>query len=162
MLDIFKVLGEQHRDLKMMAQVFNDESCDIYTKQNFLTDFIKLYQRQFNAKKQTLYEVLKDSEESQTLIFEFMEEFAVAQILIEELQDCEYLSYWNLEISAKAKVLAKVVEDHLCEEETEFFTTAKRVLSSERRLLVGEEFKQKFEAGLKAKKEPSQITLGYL
>ncbi len=148
--DIIFLIQEQHQKLKILTNILKSGHVDSSEKQKQLAHFINLLAANCCAESQTIYEVLKDIKDSEPLTFEGMEEHAVAKILIDELEELNFRSQWNAEIEAKAKILAEIVEHHMAEEESEFFSLARRLLTNAELIIIGEEFKQKLIINFKA------------
>lgn len=143
--DVLSVIKRQHDQLRKFILVLKDENADGLEKQDQLDQFINLLNRHSEAEEQTLYDVLKDMKSSELLALEAMEEHALAKNLIQELTDAEYRTCWNSYIEAKAKVLADIIDHHAKDEEDRLFKEAKKLLTKQELVFLGEEFEQKCE-----------------
>ena len=141
--DILSLIKDQHETLRTSARVLQDESADPTEKQDHLAQFIALLNIHTQAEEQTIYDILKDIQASEITALEALEEHEVAKNLVQELEDVDFRSSWNKVISAKAKVLADIVDHHAREEEKVLFKEARRLLTKEELIALGEEFKLK-------------------
>lgn len=142
---ILSVMQEQHNILRESIHVLIDENASGSEKQKQLLQFINLFTAHSEAEENTIYEELRFITGTQMIVYEALEEHAIAKILIEELIAADFQLVWSAEIAAKAKVLAQIVDRHLLEEETNFFKTAKETFSVDELLMLGKEFKRQFE-----------------
>lgn len=138
--DILSLIKEQHETLRISARVLQDETADPIDKQDHLAQFIALLNIHTQAEEQTIYDVLKDIQASEISALEAIEEHEVAKNLVQELEDVDFRSSWNNVISAKAKVLADIVDHHAREEEKVLFKEARRLLTKDELIALGDEF----------------------
>lgn len=141
--DILVLMKEQHDQLRQSIVVLQDEKLDALNKQDELAKFINLLNMHSEAEEQTIYDVLKDIQASEFTTLEAIEEHALAKNLVQDLEDADYKSYWTQTISAKAKVLADIVENHIKMEEHVFFKEARSLLTKAELINLAEEFQQK-------------------
>jgi hemerythrin superfamily protein len=127
--DILSRIKEQHEKLRVGIKVLKSENASDQDKQERLEDFIDLLKRHSEAEEETIYDVMKSMNDEQTMIFESVEEHAIAKHLVKELEDADYSKRWNHKIAAKAKVLAEIVEHHAKEEEQDLFPDARKVFT---------------------------------
>lgn len=141
--DVLSIIKDQHDILRKSIRILKNDGADPNDKQDHLAKFISLLTMHSEAEEQTIYDVLKDIQMSEMTTLEAIEEHTIAKNLVQDLEDADYKSYWNNNIAAKAKVLAEIVELHANEEEKTFFKEARKLLTKEELIFIGEEFEKK-------------------
>ena len=142
--DILALIENQHRQMNTITHSIYVSELKEIEKQIQLANLIHIFAAHSEAKMRTIYDILKDVNCAQRITFDAMEENAVAKILIEELEGLDYRRHWNNEIELKAKVLARIIDNHMDQEEEEFFTEVRKALTKSEIDLVGAQFKEIF------------------
>ena len=139
----FISLMEKHHDfMKESIRVLLDKECLPNEKQAQLGRFLHLLAMHSKAEEETLYLALKTAGLKLARVegARAQDEHDIAAQLSDELKDTEFESIWTEEIEAKAQVLANLVFNHMEEEETETFGTAKKDLSREELKVLRDEY----------------------
>jgi hemerythrin-like domain-containing protein len=138
--NVLNIIKDQHKILKQSIAVLKSEKADVHKKIENLEKFIDLLKMHSEAEEQTLYEQLGELEEGKMIICESEEEHSIAKKIVDELESANYKNSWNVQVEAKAKVLAEMVEHHAEEEEKETFAVARKNFTSFELEAMGEQF----------------------
>lgn len=135
--DIIKLLLADHEPLKRLINILKEPRNSMKIRRRAFEQFEPLFMVHAHAEQESFYVYLKD--ENKELRIEGLEgevEHELAEHMIDEVKMAEDADVW----SARAKVLAELVEHHLKEEEREFFPTFKKETDVEDRILVGKQY----------------------
>jgi len=155
--NVLSLIKAQHDSLRESMKVLKEENIVSSAKIKHLERFIKILKMHSEAEENTLYSVMKDLENDEMIILEALEEHRIAKELITDLEDMNYKNNWTNETTAKAKVLAEMVEHHADEEEDEVFSEARRNFTSFELEGLGDEF-QRICDDFETKEEPGVAT----
>lgn len=138
--NIISLIKDHHFILKDAIKVLKDYRGTPLSKRKKLTQFLEAFKMHAISEEETLYERMRTLPKMRILSLEAAQEHKIAESLAEELEGLRYQDQWNDEISAKAKVLASLVEHHLLEEEKEILPLIKLQLSRAELLDLGREY----------------------
>jgi hemerythrin-like domain-containing protein len=130
----FIALLEKHHDfLEESISVLMSRDAAEEEKQRHLGRFLHLINMHAKAEEETLYLGLMNSVEKLPRVEgnALQDEHDIAFVLADELRELNFDRRWNEAIEAKAQVLAGLVQNHIKEEESEVFKTAKREISAD-------------------------------
>ncbi len=127
------LLKEHHDFLKESIKVIMDSKTSIPDKREHLSRFFNLLEMHGKAEQETLYVHLQQNTEEEARLegLSGQDEHDIAFQLRDELLAMNYKTQWNDEISAKAKVVAGLIKNHIKEEESTMFSIAKNDLTDE-------------------------------
>jgi hypothetical protein len=143
--DILKLIETDHKPLKKLIKLLKNSDIELAQRKTAFEEFSSLLLVHAHSEQQSLYAFMEKQEELRAESFEGEVEHDLAEQMVEAVTNESDADMW----SAKAKVLAELVEHHVKEEEDEMFTDVKKEVSSEQRIAIGEKYlqlKQKFEA----------------
>lgn len=135
--DIVKLILLDHMPLKRLISILKDSTLTIRTRRRAFDQFAPLFLVHAHAEQESLYTFLKD--ENRSLRVHGLEgevEHALAEYMLEEVRMAEDAGIW----SARAKVLAELVEHHLEEEEHEIIPEFKKEVDIEDRVMIGKQY----------------------
>jgi hypothetical protein len=135
--DIIKLILLDHLPIKRLIGMLKDTDSPIRTRRRAFEQFAPLLLVHARAEQESLYTFLKD--ENHELRVDGLEgdvEHALAEHMIEEVEMAENADVW----SARAKVLAELVEHHIEEEEEEILPHFKKESDIEDRILIGKQY----------------------
>jgi hemerythrin-like domain-containing protein len=122
--DILKLILEDHKPLKKLIKVFEE--------------FAPLLIAHAKPEEQTLYVAMKEEDDMRVDGCEGDTEHAIADQLVGEIKAEKDADVWT----AKAKVLAELVEHHIEEEEEEMFPEFKKKSDADERALLGAKYQE--------------------
>ncbi|WP_409478939.1 hemerythrin domain-containing protein [Pseudobdellovibrio sp. HCB154] len=157
---IVSLILEQHRMLYEFTKTLKDSKSNEAAKQKALFDLVGLWVPHAQAEENALYDEIIFSKEVQHQLDEAIEEHAIMQIMIEELEGLNFRLTWNKNIEQKAKALADVIDRHVLVEEESYLKLVQDLIPPENLQLLGREFTRQFEAvasHYKASLKPSRI-----
>lgn len=116
--DIIDLILDDHRPLKELIKVMKDvEQHDFEDRQEAFEKFARLLTLHAKPEERTMYDYMKSDAETRELAFEGDVEHGLADQLVEEIKRTEDNDdLW----SARVKVLAELIENHIEEEESDF------------------------------------------
>jgi len=158
--NILNVIIKQHHEMREYIHVIKHIESTSVEKQRALLDLVSVWIAHSQAEENTLYDEVSFSSEIKPHLDEAIEEQAIAQIMIEELENLNFRLNWNLIIQVKAKALAEVIEQHLKNDEATYLRMIVELLPQEDLQLLGHEFTRQFEATAahnKASLKPSRV-----
>lgn len=158
--NVVNVIIQQHHEMREFIHNIKTVETSSGEKQRSLLELVALWMAHSQAEENTLYDEVSFSSEIKPHLDEAIEEHAIAQILIEELEALNFRLSWNTLIQAKAKALAEVIEQHLKNDEATYLKLILELLPQEDLQLLGREFKRQFEATAahnKASLKPSRV-----
>lgn len=135
--DIVKLILLDHAPLKRLIAILKDSDLTIRTRRRAFDQFAPLLLVHAHAEQESFYAFLKD--ENRELRVHGLEgevEHALAEYMIDEVKMAEDVGVW----SARAKVLAELVEHHIEEEESEIIPDFKKEVDIEDRVLIGKQY----------------------
>lgn len=135
--DIVKLILLDHAPLKRLIAILKDSELTIRTRRRAFDQFAPLLLVHAHAEQESFYTFLKD--ENRELRVHGLEgevEHALAEYMIDEVKMAEDAGIW----SARAKVLAELVEHHIEEEESEIIPDFKKEVDIEDRILIGKQY----------------------
>lgn len=130
--EFFSLLIEHHDYIKESIRVLMDDYSTDLEKQGQLVRFFRLVEMHAKAEEETLYVHLKQNPYKEARIEGYggKDEHDVVFQMEDELLRMGYLTEWNEEIAAKARVVAALFKNHISEEEDRMFKIAKRNFAS--------------------------------
>lgn len=135
--DIVKLIMLDHAPLKRLIAILKDSDLTIRTRRRAFDQFAPLLLVHAHAEQESFYAFLKDeNKELRVHGLEGEVEHALAEYMIDEVRMAEDAGIW----SARAKVLAELVEHHIEEEEEEIIPDFKREVDVEDRVLIGKQY----------------------
>lgn len=143
---IVAIILDQHHQLRELTVVLKYPKWNKDEKQTALLEFINLWSAHAQAEENALYDEVMFSADVQNQIDAALDEHAMAQTLIDDLEALNFRITWSLDIEKKAKALAEVVESHMSTEEDSYLKLIQDLLPLEEQLLLGREFSRQFEA----------------
>ncbi|AZZ35534.1 hypothetical protein CIK05_01535 [Bdellovibrio sp. qaytius] len=158
--NIVNVIIKQHQELREFVHVIKSLNSTSVERQRALLDMVNLWTAYSWAEENTLYGEVAFSAEIKPYLDEATEEQAIAQILIEELEELNFRLNWDSVIQNKAKALAEVVDEHIKNDEATYLKLILELLPQEDLQLLGREFTRQFEATAahnKASLKPSRV-----
>ncbi len=135
--DIIKLILADHEPLKRFIGILKDLDTPIRTRRRIFDQFVPLLLVHARSEQESLYTFLKD--ENKELRIDGLEgdvEHELAEHMVEEVKMSEGAELW----SARAKVLAELVEHHLKEEESDIFPAFKKESDVEDRVMIGKQY----------------------
>ena len=157
---IVAIILDQHHQLREFTVVLRYPKWNKEEKQAALLEFISLWSAHAQAEENALYEEVMFSAEVQKQIDAALDEHAMAQTLIDDLEALNFRITWSVDIEKKAKALAEVVESHISSEEGSYLKLIQDLLPLDEQLLLGREFSRQYEAIAshnKASLKPSRL-----
>lgn len=154
-LDIVSAIKNNHALLRKYIQVLVKSENSLGEKQQALLDIVNYWTAHSSAEENTLY----DETQSQ-LTSDALEEHAIIQIMIDELESLSFRITWNRLIEVKARALAGVIDHSILDEQDTYFKWIKQLIPPRDLLLLGHEYQRQFEAALirnKASLKPSHF-----
>jgi hemerythrin superfamily protein len=136
--DILKLILEDHKPLKKLIKVLKDSDKDLATRQKAFEEFAPLLIAHAKPEEQTLYVAMKEEDDMRVDGCEGDTEHAIADQLVGEIKAEKDADVWT----AKAKVLAELVEHHIEEEEEEMFPEFKKKSDADERALLGAKYQE--------------------
>lgn len=134
--DIVKMLLDDHRPLKRCIEILKNSELNLSSRRAAFNEFAPLLTIHAKAEEAVLYNFEKTEIDMRESAFEGDVEHALAEQMIEEVKQAVDKDIW----SAKAKVLAELVEHHIKEEETETFRELKKEAKPADLIRLGEEY----------------------
>ena len=143
--EFFSLLIEHHDYLKESIRILTDHKSTDLEKQNQLIRFFRLVEMHGKAEEETLYVHLKQNpvKEARLEGHGGKDEHDVVFQMEDELLKMGYLTDWNEEIDAKARVVATMVKNHLAEEEDRMFKIAKKNFAESEMELLRDQYMAK-------------------
>lgn len=133
---IFEVLQREHRQVSELFEKLQG-SADGVGRSRLFETLRKELEAHAEAESDTLYEVLKQHEQTQDQVLEGEQEHHVVKTLLRELDQVDSDGeVWQ----AKLEVLKENVEHHVAEEEGELFGAARDLISEEQAEYLAERF----------------------
>jgi len=135
--DIIKLILADHEPLKRFISILKDLETPIRTRRRVFVQFAQLLLVHARSEQESLYSFLKD--ENKELRIDGLEgdiEHELAEHMIEEVKMSEDADLW----SARAKVLAELVEHHLEQEESDMLPVFKKESDVEDRVMIGKQY----------------------
>lgn len=135
--DIVALILKDHKPLKKLIETLKNETLQRRAKEDKLEEFVMLLAAHSKAEEQSLYVYMKESRVLRMQAFEGDTEHAIAEQLIHEINATPDDDEW----SAKVKVIAELVENHILEEEKVIFKKVEECLSLTVRQTIGKLYK---------------------
>lgn len=135
--DIVKLIVADHLPLKRLISVLKNSDLSIRARRRAFEQFAPLLLVHAHAEEESLYTFLKY--EKKDLRIHGLEgdvEHALAEYMIDEVKMAEDAGVW----SARAKVLAELVEHHIKEEEEQIIPDFKKEVDVEDRVFIGKQY----------------------
>jgi hemerythrin superfamily protein len=147
-MDIYQILKSDHKEVSNLFKKLEDTSDNagktrdrIFGK---LHDELKAHS---SAEEEMFYPRLKDNASTRDLVAHALHEHQAVDRMLAEMSTMESASS---EWSKKCKMLHKMVEDHVKEEENKIFPEAKKILSDDEAKELGKQFKREEDKMLKS------------
>jgi len=134
--DIIDMILEDHKPIKKHIKILKDLEVDIDERKETFESFASQLDAHAQSEERTLYEFMKKEDDLLEEALEGDVEHGLAKQLIEELKDSDDDAMW----SAKAKVLAEMVEHHIEEEEEDIIPDFRKHSEKSERSQLGQEY----------------------
>ena len=134
--DIIDLIKEDHKPLKKLIKIMKDTDQDFDERKSAFKEFAPLLTVHAKAEERVLYECLKDDEDLREKGFEGEIEHNLAELMVEQSRRTRDEDVWT----AKAKILAELVEHHIEEEEDDILPSYKKSSEKEERERLGEAY----------------------
>tara|TARA_B110001454_G_scaffold83721_1_gene80537 strand:+ start:18790 stop:19422 length:633 start_codon:yes stop_codon:yes gene_type:complete len=136
---IVQMILDDHKPLKRCIGILKNSELSLSSRRAAFNEFAPLLTIHAKAEEAVLYTYEKTEVDMRENAFEGDVEHALADQLVEEVKQSVDKDIW----SAKAKVLAELVEHHIKEEETEMFPELKKEADVSDLIRLGEEYQIK-------------------
>lgn len=157
--DVIQMILDDHKPLKRCIEILKNSEMKLSSRRAAFNEFVPLLLLHTKAEEMVLYSFEKIEVDMREEAFEGDVEHALAQQMIEDIKQSVDKDMW----SAKAKVLAELVEHHIKEEETEMFPELKKEAEEAELIRLGKDYlaeKNKIKKGILhpaiQREEPSQ------
>lgn len=137
--DIIQMILDDHKPLKRCIEILKNSELSLSSRRAAFNEFAPLLTIHAKAEEAVLYTFEKTEVDMREEAFEGSVEHALAEQMMEEVKQSVDKDIW----SAKAKVLAELVEHHIQEEETEMFPELKKETGASDLIRLGEEYQSK-------------------
>lgn len=134
--DIIDIILEDHKQLKDNIEIMKDLKKSFQERQAAFQQFAPLLLSHAKPEELTWYVEMEKDQEMRVDGLEGEVEHVLAEQLVAELRATKDEDLW----SAKAKVLAELVEHHIKEEEDEQLPEFKHSSSKDRRIELGQKY----------------------
>ena len=131
--DIIKLILNDHKPLKKLIKILKNLNAKFSDRKLAFTEFAPRLLIHAKPEEQSLYEFMKKDEDLRVEGLEGDTEHAITDQLINEIKMIQDEDVWT----AKAKVLAELVEHHIEEEEEQMFPEFKKNSSLPQRADIG-------------------------
>lgn len=129
---IFSLIHEDHQELRDFIRLFKKESVTPDELKEHLPNFVSALEGYVKAKQRSLYDGFRDFTPVRKKIAKGEIEHSVADALAFEIHDYDLDERSDfMEIAAKAKVLAELVELHINEEEKDLLAELRNHMSTQ-------------------------------
>lgn len=154
-IDVLTLIANAQQILTDITETLDCKDLDCSVKQACLREFISVLRANSKAKLNTIYDILKDFEETESCTNDAIESQAILQIMIDQLESLNYENKWTSAVQSKAECLTHFAKQSFREEQTELFEKAKNILSTEELRIIGDQFTEEIK---NAQKRPRHIT----
>lgn len=135
--DVLQMIMDDHKPLKRLIAVLKNQDLSLSARRSAFNEFAPLLTIHAKAEESTLYVHMKKQDGSmRTDGLEGEVEHFLADLMVEETKKTVDKDVWT----AKAKVLAELVEHHIAEEEVEMFPEIKKKVEMLDLVRLGEEY----------------------
>lgn len=130
--DFISLIKEHHNYIRESIHVILNKNSNNTDKQINLIRFFRLLEMHGKAEEETLYVHLRFNRKKEARLEGYggQDEHDLAFQLEDELLEMGYLTQWNEEIEAKARVVATLMQTHLQEEESKMFRVAQKDMNA--------------------------------
>lgn len=144
--DIIQMILDDHKPLKRCIEILKNSEMNLSSRRAAFNEFAPLLLIHAKAEEAVLYAFEKTEVDMREDAFEGDVEHALAEQMVEDVKQSVDKDIW----SAKAKVLAELVEHHIKEEESEMFPELKKEANASELIRLGEDYlaeKNKIKGG---------------
>lgn len=144
--DIIQMILDDHKPLKRCIEILKNSEVNLSSRRAAFNEFVPLLLIHAKAEESVLYAFEKTEIDMREDAFEGDVEHALAEQMVKDVKQSVDKDLW----SAKAKVLAELVEHHIKEEETEMFPELKKEAGAADLIRLGENYlavKNKIKGG---------------
>lgn len=134
--DLITLILDDHRPLKEMIRVLKDAGRSLGERRGVFEDFARHLTVHARPEEEVLYARMKDDPVLRTEAFEGEVEHGLTDQMLEEAKRTDDANLW----SARVKVMAELLENHIHLEETELLPDFKARTTLEERARMGREF----------------------
>lgn len=134
--DIIALILADHKPLKRLIKILKDTEASVSSRRSAMSEFGPLLTVHAQAEEKALYKYMEKKDELREESFEGEVEHNLADLMLKAVLEERNQDKW----SAKAKVLAELVEHHVEEEEKEMLPEFKAETSEETRRVIGEKY----------------------
>jgi len=138
--EITALLKDHHLLLKSAIPALKDERISMSRKRGKLTRFVDQLKMHSVAEEKAFYERLINERWMHFEILECIAEHALVDTLLRDIEVMILQNEWNDYLSVKARLLAKLVEEHVNREEKEIFREVREKLGLGEREDMGREY----------------------
>jgi len=145
--DVIQMILDDHKPLKRCIEILKNSEMNLSSRRAAFNEFAPLLLLHAKAEEVVLYSFEKTEVDMREEAFEGDVEHALAEQMIEDVKQSVDKDIW----SAKAKVLAELVEHHIKEEETEMFPELKKESDAADLIRLGKDYlaeKNKIKDGI--------------
>lgn len=146
--DIIQLILQDHRPLKKLIKILKDSKKDLSERKAAFEEFAPALLAHAKSEEAVLYVAMKKEEDLREGGFEGDVEHGLADQMIDEVRAASDDDLW----SARAKVLAELVEHHIEEEEEELLPDFKKHSKADERAAMGSKYRR-----LKSRLESSDV-----
>lgn len=134
--DIIEVILEDHKPLKKLLKTLKSSESSLPERREAFEEFAPLLLSHAKAEDKVVYTFMKSEEDLREEGFEGQVEHGLAEETLQAAQETTDEDLW----SARAKVLAELVEHHIKEEEQDQFPELKKHTTAEQRSELGRQY----------------------
>lgn len=134
--DIINLIIEDHKQLKQLVKILKNSEKDIDARMEAFAEFAPALTNHSKSEEHSLYAAMKQVESLRSETLEGSVEHGLADQMMEEIKRTSDQDLWT----AKAKVLAELVEHHIKEEEDDLLPDYRKNSDIEERLEIGQKF----------------------
>lgn len=143
--DIVELILRDHRKLKELYRTMKSDDSTLTQRRGAFKKFAPLLVAHAKAEEQTWYKNMQTEEDMNQEAIEGITEHVIADRLCKEVKRTQAKDAFT----AKAKVLAEIIEHHITEEEEDMLPAYKHNSSIEQRAKLGEKYERLHEQYLK-------------
>lgn len=136
--EITALILEDHKPLKKLIKILKDDEESLAKRKKAFSQFAPLLTIHAKSEERALYTRMKEEDELRVEGLEGDTEHHIADSLVKEIKGIEDKD----EFTAKAKVLAELVEHHIEEEEKEMLKEIRKEMELSERQEIGAEYLQ--------------------
>jgi hemerythrin-like domain-containing protein len=125
-LNIISLVKKDHKPLKECIAVLKNAHATAKSKKKVLAQFLESLSRHAFAEERALYSAMELKGGMDIDVIGALQEHKIAHTLAKELEEIGTHGAWSDELSAKSRILAELVGNHIREEERKFLPLVKK------------------------------------